>query len=1025
MGNPARFGSAWTAAVGLILLSSCGDGGGGTEPDPQLQPETLASFHLTVPDSITQGEAFSLTVNAVGSRASNPLTTYSGSVTLSTTVGTITPTSLSVTNGTGTAQVTLGDPGQQTLNASGGGRTGTVTVQVAEAPALTGAGNDPVESAIPDLEYVPDVGDFSNTHPEMPGIYISFNTALLAFQLGTTVGEANQLLAAADAKVVGGFPGVEGVLPGILFIELPTSDHAAFGQALSTLEGDSKVLRVVPDALLSTNATTNGSGGGHSDWAWDSPPAGGNWGLEVSRVPQMWNLLDAVKKAGGFNWTGVIEWGADDAHEDLLFNKVGVVDSDAHGTHVAGIIGAKFDNERGIDGVNPRTRLLVKTPVFGTVPGSELEALASYGESLRSAVISLSLAYPEVRVINLSLGFLWAMAGINPNNNEAAREMVDDQGWFTDAALSLLSLARSLPLIVTAAGNDGGVLAKYNNPFCNAALAHGARTILCVENVRFSPGSSGEVTLNSSSNIGGHISAPGTDILSTLPGHAYGLFSGTSMASPFVAGVGGFILSAAPNLSSEAVRNLLIFNGAPASGGAADRVDAWASLLDVDRVWGGNAILRMMLDIDDGTPDGNQRVDYSDSPDFGDYDPFDNMDPDGDGGIGDGKIDMSDFRRWRDWFLQIEDESGLNLDGSLVHSKFDINNNGEVEEPEKEGIYPRGDFNGDGVLSDEAKAFVPGALGGEFTDIEVLKVLFDDPDYDKDDLDTLVLSVDLEVDATTLFEGWPLDVVSVEIRRPGNPPAGGALIQSRMITPDAPRQVLTIRRYPDGFRPLIKAGSFSFDIDEEVIGRELGGDMVFRPIYSAEVEPTTTFISTCEDPGAGDAVPILLSDWGIEPGDILLINGEGRYFRGDIFDDKLMAVFSTSGQITKEFVDLPGDTVGAPPKKLVRRTVTGAIDAGSDVTTPRPYYCYDQVTDIPEDFSITPHVLFEVPSGATHLFVAARDSRYEDNRQDSGDPLKVDIMAIYAPEWERWINRVSRGGQAPDSGELLGGAQRH
>ena len=47
-----------------IVLSSCGDGGGGTEPDPQ--PETLASFQLTVPDSVAEGEAFNLTVKAVG-----------------------------------------------------------------------------------------------------------------------------------------------------------------------------------------------------------------------------------------------------------------------------------------------------------------------------------------------------------------------------------------------------------------------------------------------------------------------------------------------------------------------------------------------------------------------------------------------------------------------------------------------------------------------------------------------------------------------------------------------------------------------------------------------------------------------------------------------------------------------------------------------------------------------------------------------------------------------------------------------
>ena len=54
------------------------------------------------------------------------------------------------------------------------------------------------------------------------------------------------------------------------------------------------------------------------------------------------------------------------------------------------------------------------------------------------------------------------------------------------------------------------------------------------------------------------------------------------------------------------------------------------------------------------------------------------------------------------------------------------------------------------------------------------------------------------------------------------------------------------------------------------------------------------------------------------------------------------------------------------------------------------------------------YAVFEVPEGATHLFVAARDIFYEDNQQEPEDPLEVTISAIYAPEWEPRINRVSR-----------------
>ena len=50
--------------------------------------------------------------------------------------------------------------------------------------------------------------------------------------------------------------------------------------------------------------------------------------------------------------------------------------------------------------------------------------------------------------------------------------------------------------------------------------------------------------------------------------------------------------------------------------------------------------MKMLIDIDDGTIDGNQRVHAESGTDFV------TEDSDGDGGRGDGTIDMSDFRRW-------------------------------------------------------------------------------------------------------------------------------------------------------------------------------------------------------------------------------------------------------------------------------------------------------------------------------------------------------------------------------------------
>jgi hypothetical protein len=59
---------------------------------------------------------------------------------------------------------------------------------------LPGEVDDPVEEAIPSAEFVPREEDYSEDHPDLAGVGISFNTLVLVFEMGTTVGEANELL---------------------------------------------------------------------------------------------------------------------------------------------------------------------------------------------------------------------------------------------------------------------------------------------------------------------------------------------------------------------------------------------------------------------------------------------------------------------------------------------------------------------------------------------------------------------------------------------------------------------------------------------------------------------------------------------------------------------------------------------------------------------------------------------------------------------------------------------------------------
>ena len=152
-----------------------------------------------------------------------------------------------------------------------------------------------------------------------------------------------------------------------------------------------------------------------------------------------------------------------------------------------------------------------------------------------------------------------------------------------------------------------------------------------------------------------------------------------------------------------------------------------------------------LLDIDDGTLDGNQRLyigtenssscadseedgvcdvaieakellKYIDT-DFGDIDSRpsgdaryvrEGEDADGNERFGDGILDMSDYRRWRDHYLMTVGKDAY-LDGSSNHVKKDMDGDLGLVSTPVEGISPRwADFNGDGLVSHDDRATVAG-----------------------------------------------------------------------------------------------------------------------------------------------------------------------------------------------------------------------------------------------------------------------------------------------------------------------------
>lgn len=122
-------------------------------------------------------------------------------------------------------------------------------------------------------------------------------------------------------------------------------------------------------------------------------------------------------------------------------------------------------------------------------------------------------------------------------------------------------------VVVAAAGNRASDLPEY-------PAAEGVNGLLAVA------ASTANDTLATFSNYGGwvQVAAPGEQIIGPVPGENYGVWSGTSMAAPLVAGQAALVRAARPDWDAAAVTNEIIATAAEIGGVVPRRVDAAASL---------------------------------------------------------------------------------------------------------------------------------------------------------------------------------------------------------------------------------------------------------------------------------------------------------------------------------------------------------------------------------------------------------------------------------------------------------------
>ncbi len=289
----------------------------------------------------------------------------------------------------------------------------------------------------------------------------------------------------------------------------------------------------------------------------NDPAYSDQWAMEKINAPYAWGISQ-----GNGVLVAVLDSGVDLDHPDLsgkirtdidydyINNDAIAQDDQGHGTHVAGIIGAATDNGRGVSGLGWQAMIVPYKVLDDTGTGS----LSGIVNAIDAAVNA------GARVINMSLG--------TPPGSGTCSQYPSLQNAITNAYNHGV-------LVVVAAGND------YGDDAATVVPAN------CPHVLTVSATDSNDA-LADYSNVGSviDISAPGSLIYSTKLNDTYGYMSGTSMATPYVAGLAALIFAQHPDYTPDQVASAILDHAVDLGNAGWDtsygcgRIDAGAAVLN-------------------------------------------------------------------------------------------------------------------------------------------------------------------------------------------------------------------------------------------------------------------------------------------------------------------------------------------------------------------------------------------------------------------------------------------------------------
>ena len=349
---------------------------------------------------------------------------------------------------------------------------------------------------------------------------------LVRFKPGISMAGESKALSVIDGEIIRNFR-----TPGLKLVELKGA--ASVSQSISALADMSTVLYAEPDYIVTTDATTP-----------NDADFGLLWGMHQASdvdidAPEAWDLSTGSASV----IVGVIDTGVDYNHSDLVNNMwtnpgeipgngidddsngwiddvygIDAVNDDGdpmddhyHGTHCAGTIGAQGNNNTGVVGVNWNVSIMA------------LKFLSAFGSGSTSDAITC-IDYAADKGAHLTSNS-WGGGGFS----QGLKDSIENAGT----------------IFVAAAGNNYG---NNNDIYPHYPSSYDSPQIVSVLSTDASD------SMSDFSNYGPSsvdVGAPGSDIWSTAPFNRYQYLSGTSMATPHVAGLAALLMAHEPALKSD------------------------------------------------------------------------------------------------------------------------------------------------------------------------------------------------------------------------------------------------------------------------------------------------------------------------------------------------------------------------------------------------------------------------------------------------------------------------------------------